>query len=215
MVQLNSINDAYEYFFEIGDRDHAHSLRELAKECSSVFELGVRGMNSCSFILKGLTENRSPSKFYTGIDFTPPSADILNAMKLWAENEGIGFQFMQANDLDIHSISTVDLLHIDCYHTYRHLTHELETFSKFTRKYILVHDTNQPYGFKDEDTIAEENPVIYKRNLPNNTRYASWIDREKQGLWAAIEDFLLRHNEWSLMKRIAEGTGLTVLKRIG
>ena len=39
---------------------------------------------------------------------------------------------------------------IDTQHTYIQLLKELRKLSKISKKYIIMHDTSLPWGFKDE-----------------------------------------------------------------
>lgn len=181
--------------------EHVSRLCSLAKECSSVVEIGVRTMVSTWGILQGLSESSSHPCSYLGIDITYPSSDTLWIAKQLAEGNGISFDFWQANDMDI-EIEPVEMLFIDSLHTYCHLTYELEKFSPKVSKYIAMHDTN--WGNIDDPT--------YKGDY---TEYPSEYDRTKRGLWLAIADFLKRHSEWTLYEQRFNNYGFTVLKRTG
>lgn len=182
---------------------HVPLLKQLSKECQTVLMIGVRRMASTWGCLKGLSENSEKQSQYIGVDWiTPPLENIVLA-KILSEVNGITFKFFLGNDLKIDPPET-DLLFIDSHHTYCHLTEELERFAPHTKKYIALHHTSPPYGYTDE-------PNIY--NLPNE--YSVWIDKNKQGLWPATEDFLTRHSdEWMLQERRFNNHGFTILKRI-
>ncbi len=183
--------------------EHIPVLRQLSTECSSVVEMGVRNMIATWGILLGLTENPSPNCSYLGIDLSPPpKGSLKQAQRLSLEND-ISFSFWKANNMDI-DIEQVDLLFIDTYHTYLHLTYELEKFSSKVNKYIAMHDTSYPWGENDE-------PPYYGIS----SEYPSWIDRDKRGLWLAVQDFLERHPEWTLHERRLNNHGFTILKRTG
>ena len=94
------------------------------------------------------------------------------------------------------------MLFIDTWHTYRHLSYELEKFSPKVRKYIAMHDTSEPWGSDDEP--AYYGPV---------RKYPPHIDLNKRGLWTAVEDFLAAHPEWKLKERHLNNHGFTVLER--
>jgi hypothetical protein len=213
-MSFPSIHECYDYQFSVGteqNRDQASSLRGLARECASVLELGVRNFFSCCYLLKGLAESKAPCRSYTGIDLCPLDRIALEQFIRWAEQANIAFQVLQANDLAVRPGSPIDLLHIDSYHTYLHLSCELEQYSPFARKAILIHDTHHPYGFRDEDQEEIENKGIYEVNHAN--QYSACFSREKRGIWPAVEDFLARHPEWTLERRSCIGTGLSILKR--
>lgn len=182
--------------------EHVQTLRSLAKECSSVVEIGLREMISSWGILQGLSESQSASASYLGIDIHSPSLVTLNLAKQLAEGNNIAFTFLQANDMDI-DIETADMLFIDSLHTYCHLTYELEKFSSKITKYIAMHDTSDPWGHADDHSYSG-----------NYSEYPEEYDRTKRGLWPAVEDFLKRHPEWVLFKRYLNNHGFTILKRM-
>lgn len=182
--------------------EHLPVLRQLAMECSSVVEIGLRNMISSWGILEGLSASPARSRSYLGIDIVSPPIETLNlAVRLAKANE-ISFYFMEANDLNI-DIEPADMLFIDSLHTYLHLTYELEKFSPKIRKYITMHDTSPPWGYADD--------CDYRGNY---SEYPSHYDRSKKGLWPAVEDFLKRHPEWSLLERRVNCYGFTILKRV-
>lgn len=180
---------------------HVPVLRQLASECSSVIEIGVRGMVSTWGILQGLSESPYPQRSYLGIDLYYPPMSTFSLAKELAEAHGILFQFWAANDMTI-EIQSADMLFIDSLHTYCHLTYELEKFSPQIRKYIAMHDTSDPWG-NSEDTAYQG----------DYSEYPSHFDRSKRGLWPAVVDFLERHPEWSLQARLENNHGFTILKR--
>lgn len=188
----NNYSDIYE---------HVPVLKTLAIESASVVEIGVRNMVSTWGILQGLSSNDALNKSYLGIDLQLPPEESLTLAKRLSSQNGIGFQFWQANDMHI-DIEETDLLFIDSLHTYCHLTYELETFSPFVTKYIAMHDTSYPWGNMDD--------AYYRGDY---SEYPSWYDRTKRGLWPAVEDFLARHPEWTLHKRLLNNHGFTILKR--
>jgi cephalosporin hydroxylase len=180
--------------------EHVPVLRSLARECTSVVEIGLRTMVSSWGILQGLSENSSIPRSYLGIDIDAPPPEILGLARRLAESNEIAFRFWQANDLTI-DIQPTEMLFIDSLHTYCHLTYELETFSPKVSKYIAMHDTS--WG-NDEDESAYHGDY---------TEYPFEYDRTKKGLWPAVKDFLERHPEWVLHERLLNNYGLTVLKR--
>ena len=196
------LHDLYELYCHNrpGDiHEHIPDLKELASECSSAVEIGVRSMVSTWGILEGLP--KSANSTYIGIDLSAPPNHSLSKAKLICQVLGIDFQFWQGNDM-ILNIPPVDMLFIDSLHTYCHLTFELEKFSPQVAKYIALHDTSGLWGEKDE--------TCYRGN---RSEYPAWIDRSKRGLWPAVVDFLERHPEWTLYRRKLNNNGFTVLKR--
>ena len=182
--------------------EHIPVLYSLAKQCSSVVEIGLRFMNSTWGILQGLADSSSDARTYLGIDLAYPPLNILHLAKKLAKENGIAFYFLKSNDMSI-DLAPADLLFIDSLHTYCHLTYELETFSPQIRKFIAMHDTSYPWGTADD--------IEYTGNY---SEYPIEYDRTKSGLWAAVEDFLERHPEWKLRERRFNNYGFTILERV-
>ncbi len=181
---------------------HLPTLRQLAKECSSVVEIGLRDMISSFALLQGLSEKHTKICSYTGIDIASPPLETLSLAKTLSKENRIVFQFWQANDMNV-EIPTVELLFIDSLHTYCHLSYELDKFSSKVTKYIAMHDTSEPWG--------SLNDTEYRGDY---SEYPPQFDRTKKGLWLAVEDFLRQHPEWTLDQRYFNDHGFTILKRI-
>lgn len=181
--------------------EHLPTLRELAKQCSSVTEIGVRSMVSTWGVLLGLSESSAFTKSYVGIDLNSPPLETLNKAHNLAVRNGVSFNFIEANDMDI-DIQPTDLLFIDSLHTYAHLTYELEKFSPKALRYIALHDTDPPWGYADD-----------KEYHGDFSEYPAHISRTKRGLWPAVTDFLANHPEWKLNHRYHNNHGFTVLIR--
>lgn len=201
----HELNRVYEYYCnEPSDiYQHIPVLKGLAEECSSVVEIGVRNVVSTWGILKGLSLSPFPQRSYLGIDISDPPENTFNLAKNLSEANNVNFNFWLANDMTI-DIPMTDMLFIDSYHIYAHLSYELEKFSPNVRKYIIMHDTSDPWGYADEPGYGGD-----------YSEYPSFIDQNKKGLWPAIEDFLARHPEWALHQRLLNCHGLTVLRRAG
>lgn len=202
--EIQSLDDYYQFFCKRPSDIHEHLpvMKKLSGECDSVIEIGVRSMVSTWAWLRGLSERPDEGRSYIGIDLVKPPLLTLEKAQELAEENGIAFQFWQANDMEI-ELEEADLLFIDSLHTYCHLTYELETFSGFIRKYIVLHDTSDPWGDQDDNSY-----------LGNYSEYPPSIDRTKRGLWPAVVDFLSRHPEWKLHRRYLNNHGLTILRRL-
>lgn len=184
--------------------EHLPTLKQLATECSSVMEIGIQNIVSTWALLFGLSENHSATRTYIGIDINMPPIKALNLAKYLAQEHAIDFHFWQNNDMEVNNeLPVIELLFIDSLHTYCHLTYELEKFSPNVSKYIAMHDTSAPYEFKEDENYEGD-----------YSEYPLHFDRNKKGLWPAVQDFLVRHPEWQLHKRYLNNHGLTILKRI-
>ena len=193
----------YEYHVKTPSdiNEHISSLRDIARECSSVTEVGARSLIPTWGILQGLCESSQKPCRYIGIDIQNPDFERLHMAKYRAIDNGIDFAFWHANDMEI-EIEPTDMLFLDFLHTYCHLTYQLETFSPKVKKYICIHDTSAPWGHQDDSA--------YRGNY---SEYPSFIDRSKRGLWPAIEDFLTKHPEWKIKERRENNHGFTILER--
>ena len=196
------LSTLYHYYsaFPSDINEHLSVLRELARSVNKITEIGVNNMCATWALLQGLSEQKQPASYTGYFSSLPPPQDLLLAKKLATEN-AISFSFKRGDELLI-EIESTDLLFIDSIHTFVHLTYELEKFSPHVKKYIVMHDTSAPWG--------EQNDRAYQGNY---SEYPIEIDRSKKGLWAAIEDFLLKHPEWTLKERLLNNHGLTLLQR--
>lgn len=184
--------------------EHLPILRKLAQKGSSVTEIGMRAPDLVSTwsLLQGLSENPLKKRTFVAIGNNLPSHEnLLLAHKVAKENE-ISFKFIQSDEKKL-DIEPTDLLFIDSLHTYCHLTCELEKFAPNVRNYIVVHDTSEPWGDRDDTEY-----------LGDYSEYPKEIDRTKRGLWPAIVDFLKTHPEWTLKERHLNNHGLTILQRL-
>lgn len=134
---------------------------------------------------------------------------------------GIGFQFVQGDSLklDLQKYSSIDvqgtkkegdrpdLIFIDTWHVYGQLKRELELFSQWSQKYIIMHDTtvDEIYG----ESLRERMDI-----LKQHREIGFPIDEITKGLWPAIIEFLEKHPEWKLEKRYTNNNGLTILSRV-
>lgn len=118
--------------------EHLPTLRDLASECETVVEMGVRTCVSTWAFIEGLKAGstlvsidiKEPAKY--GSDLTP----VEKACK----NKGITFKFYEADTLAI-DIPEVDMLFIDTLHEYEQLKGELERHGNKAKKYLVFHDT--------------------------------------------------------------------------
>lgn len=94
------------------------------------------------------------------------------------------FRIGDTREIDI--VET-DMLFIDTLHNGELLRIELERHAPKVRKYIVFHDT-ETFGVKGET--------------------------KEEWLRPAIDDYLLEHKEWKVLKIFENNNGLTVLKRI-
>jgi FkbM family methyltransferase len=117
--------------------EHLPVLLNLANECQTVVEFGVRtGMSTRAL----LVSNCRLRSYDLILDPTVVSLFDL------AKKSGKDVDYIQANSLEI-DIDPVDMLFIDTDHHYAQLSKELNKHSNKVKKYIAFHDT-YTYGLK-------------------------------------------------------------------
>lgn len=168
--------------------EHIDTLYNLAKECNSICEMGVRNVVSTwAFML------RNPETL-VGIDLHT-NHNVEKAKFIYPK-----WNFKQADTTKI-KIDETDLLFIDTLHIYSQLKKELILHSGQVKKYIVLHDTTT-YGFVDEPTDWQTPEIMKNYKL-----------EDKRGLQPAIIEFLNDNPEWILFKEYTNNNGLTILKR--
>lgn len=124
---------------------HLPVLRNLAKECNHVTEMGVRTGQSTRALLVEPVILRSYDLFLD---------DGVSKLFELAQIADKDVQYIQGDTLKI-EIDETDLLFIDTEHTYNQLAAELELHHKKARKYIAFHDTDKPYAAELLPAIIE------------------------------------------------------------
>ena len=133
-------------------------LYELAKECETIVEMGVRtGVSTRAFL---------------NTDASLLSIDIkknTTVEKLFAlaDPSGKSCQYMIGDVLKI-EIPETDLLFIDTLHTYKQLTQELKLHGNKAKKYLIFHDTHT-FGVSGENGIDKKGlmPAIIEFVIAN------------------------------------------------
>jgi hypothetical protein len=134
MTIQNTLKQEYLFVCNMpGDiQEHLGTLKQLADECRSVTEFGVRhGVSARAF----LASQAQKFRFYD-IAWDGNIQWLIDSCK----QAGLDVEYIIANVLEI-NIAPVDLLFIDTSHTYAQLTGELERHHKQVAKYIVMHDT--------------------------------------------------------------------------
>lgn len=120
--------------------ENVHLLYELAQQCDSVTEMGVRtGVSTRAFLHSGV-KLRSYDLFLD---------QQVNQLFELARQAGQDVQYQQADVLKI-QIEPCDLLFIDTLHTYGQLRQELQLHARQARRYLAFHDT-YTFGLRGEN----------------------------------------------------------------
>jgi len=120
--------------------ENVHILYDLAKECKTVVEMGVRtGVSTRAFL------NADVELLAFDLFIDSRVYDLFDK----AKKAGKKVQYIKEDVLNI-EIEETDLLFIDTYHTYDQLRKELQLHGNKAKKYIAFHDTHT-FGLKGED----------------------------------------------------------------
>jgi len=188
--------------------EHLETLRELASECNTVVEFGVRNIvSTVSLAVSGCKNLHS----YDINDASILNPDRFMLLKMHCEKNNINFKFNKCDILKLETIPECEMLFIDTFHAYAQLKCELFFFSNKVKNYIVMHDT-VCFSKSDETVISKEN---WFNNYKNDEKICNLvkIESEKSGLISAIEEFLELNPEWKILKQYTNNNGLTILKR--
>lgn len=182
--------------------EHLPTLCDLAKDCNSVIELGVRGVVSSWAFAAGLPEG---SRMFMN-DLEPCKVDqIIRTAKM---EKNIDATFVHGSDLDIPLPEPADLVFIDTWHVYAQLKRELERYEPLANKYIVMHDTTV------DEWLGETIRLGWPAEEQSKTTGFP-VEEITKGLWPAVEEFLeKRKGTWELKKRYTNNNGLTILSRV-
>jgi hypothetical protein len=133
-------------------------LYELAKECETIVEMGVRtGVSTRAFL--------NTDAALISIDIKKNTT--VEKLFVLASASGKACQYMIGDVLKI-EISETDLLFIDTLHTYEQLIQELKLHGNKAKKYLIFHDTHT-FGVSGENGIDKRGlmPAIIEFVIAN------------------------------------------------
>jgi len=177
---------------------HFGALREYGKDCSLIYELGVREIGSSWAFLTGLadrgtsmvtiSDNRkklemSPITALISIDHVHPDKfggeGTLAEFQKHAQENNVHHEFIEASSLEVH-IENSHCIFFDTDHTYKQLSQELQLHGNKSKKYLLFHDT-----------IGCAHEIV-----------------------PAINEFLEENSEWIVFDHSLDSQGMTCLARM-
>lgn len=157
--------------------EHLPKLRELASQCDTVIEFGVRTARSSVALLAG-----QPKTLKSYDRRASPQVKLLERWRGKTD-----YQFRQADVLDVEP-EACDLLFIDTKHTADQLAAELDRHAGGVRRWIALHDT-KTFGERGEDggpgllvalrAFLRDHPewgVVYRAEHNNGLMVLSRID---------------------------------------
>lgn len=181
--------------------EHLPTLYEYGLKCSHITECGVRGVTSSYAFALALKNKENNKLIQVDLDTNQNVVNFGEECK----NEGINVTFYQMSDLEC-PLEQTELLFIDTWHVYGHLKRELNRWNSCVTKYIILHDTTVDEW--DGETIR-----IGWNAVQQSKDSGIPVEEINKGLWPAVEEFLLKHKEWTLEKRFINNNGLTILRR--
>jgi len=184
--------------------EHLPTLYNYASNCESIIELGVRGTVSSWAFVYGLLNNNSDKKKILLNDIN--SCDITKLLSA-TENLNIDVKYEWKNDLELEITENVDMTFIDTWHVYAQLKRELDKFSVFTNKYIIMHDTTV-------DEIYGETIRLDWNAVEQSEKTGFPVEEINCGLGKAIVDFLNENPNWKILEKYTNNNGLTILTKI-
>jgi len=155
--------------------EHLETLFDLALKCPHITEFGVREGHSTVALAAGRPD------IFCSYDIHEPDAELIAMVKACVPT----YQF-HLDDTRKAVIKPTTMLFIDTYHTYEHLSQELDRHADKVWNYIVLHDT-ETFGEQGEDGSTP-------------------------GLMAAVEG-LMAKGEWVKMTHYSNNNGLTILER--
>lgn len=186
--------------------EHIPTLMELASECKSVCEIGVRGICSSWAFLKGLAENATPEEPGKMICVDIDKINMDHVKRI-AKQVNVDLEFIQCDSAKLVLDQKICMVFIDSMHCYPHTKREIEAVYRHVTRYICFHDSTI------DGVLSEQIRLNMDLNkVSAATGYS--IHELTVGIWPAIEEFLAEHPEFILLKRYENNNGLTILKRI-
>lgn len=205
---MQTILDNYRHHSDsTGDiNEHLPTLARYASECESIIELGVRGCISSWAFCKGLLDNNKPVKKMFLNDITVCDIEsLLCAAKSPDVNIDVTYQWINDLLVDTSCLET-DLTFIDTWHVYAQLKRELEKYSKITKKYIIMHDTEVDANYGET--------IRCGWNAEEQSRQTGYpVEEINRGLIPAVVEFLENNPEWTMHEHYKNNNGLTILQR--
>jgi hypothetical protein len=203
---MNKIQNKYNQMcLEPSDiNEHLPTLYKYALECDSIIETGVRSVVSSWALVNGLLNNNSTNRKKLLLN----DINVCNITELLSltSNENIDINYIWKSNLKIELNQKYDMIFIDTWHVYGQLIRELNKFSPYINKYIIMHDTTVDgiYG----ETIRCCMDAV-KQSIDNEFP----IHEINKGLSFAIDDFLLSNPEWTIKEVFTNNNGLTILEK--
>lgn len=205
---MQTIQNKYTYLCNKSSdiNEHLPTLNLYAKECTSIFETGVRGCISSWALCHGLLDNPDASGNLYMLLNDIDECDITEFLECTKELD-VHVDSKWMNNLNLQMNRTFDMTFIDTWHVYGQLKRELAKFAPITNKYIIMHDTtvDEIYG----ETIRQ-NYNAKKQSLESGIP----LDEINCGLGKAISEFLQQNSNWVLKEKFTNNHGLTILQRI-
>jgi predicted O-methyltransferase YrrM len=176
----------------IATAKHLPYLRKLALGCQDIIELGVnRGASSLAL---SYCQGTLTSYEYEPNKYTRKIKRLIGpAWKLRLQDT----RTVMPDEVPVH-----DLLFVDSLHTYEQVVKELKIFAPKTRRFIVFHDTIT-FAIKGADGETG-------RRLESSE---DDFEPKTHGIRMAIDEFMIEHPEWRIIRHAGFGHGLLTLEK--
>ena len=185
--------------------EHTHMLQFYALQCGSILQLGVGNSAASYAFLYGMMFNGLGQKSLRSVDIVPLPQSPMHRL---ARENGLEFSHEVTEDLHMAGLQPVDLTFVDTWHVYGHLKRELQKFSPFTKKWIMIHGT-ETYGQLGE-SVWDPSRNATLEHLQGGYPAADIV----KGLLPALEEFIAAHPDWVVETTRKSQNGMIVLKRV-
>jgi hypothetical protein len=181
--------------------EHIPTIIRYGQECNHITEMGVRGIISTWAWLAAAPKKLIAYDIENPIKWGGEIQDVYDTAKAY----NLDFTFIESDVLKL-EIEETDLLFLDTLHIHNQLKSELKLHSSKVKKYICFHDTT---SYETRNELPIEHHPDYRDILGHD------YDRNKQGLWSVVEDFLEENKSvWKLKERFTNNNGFTIIERI-
>jgi len=227
--------DYYKTYFktESHNSSNLNLFRNYSQKSNSILELSLSPYNLSVLwaCLLGLKPNSKYEGIYSislddeiimarnmaiekGINFKicaemkdPIIIDEINRYKNFNLNESNLKSYSKNLEQTIKISESFDTLIINSWFTYHHIKYNLDKFSQYTNKYIIICGTTK-YEFEDHDLYSSE--YLFKNDDPS--KFDIFITNKK-GIGLAISEFLENNKNWTIYEKHFHNYGVTVLKK--
>lgn len=184
---MRTLNDIFQHRLTVQKTicGHLHVLRQLASECDSIVEFGVRSGSSTSALLMGC----KGTVYSWDIEHIPQWQDEIKAAA------GDRWQFTVGKSQDAKTPESFDMMFHDTFHNYAQVKAELDAHAHKAKKYMVFHDSvKNAISGGENHTRGNFNPDL-------------------AGFRLAVDELMISDPTWHIKAHYPHDDGLLVLER--